>query len=46
MQSITLEIIMRAVFGVDDRDRRELIGAPLRRLLDTVGSRRRVLRWR
>ena len=43
MQSITLEVIMRAVFGVDDRDRRELIGAPLRRLLDMVGSRRRVL---
>ena len=43
MQAITLEIIMRAVFGVDDRDRRERIGAPLRRLLDMVGSRRRVL---
>jgi cytochrome P450 len=43
MQSITLEVIMRAVFGVDDRDRRELIGKPLRRLLDMVGSRRRVL---
>jgi cytochrome P450 len=43
MQAITLEVIMRAVFGVDDRDRRELIGAPLRRLLDMVGSRRRVL---
>jgi cytochrome P450 len=43
MQAITLEVIMRAVFGVDDRDRREQIGAPLRRLLDMVGNRRRVL---
>ena len=43
MQSITLEIIMRAVFGVDDRERRERVGAPLRNLLDMVGSRRRVL---
>ena len=43
MQAITLEIIMRAVFGFDDRERRERIGDPLRRLLDTVGSRPRVL---
>ena len=43
MQSITLEIIMRAVFGFDDRERRERIGDPLRRLLDTVASRPRVL---
>ena len=42
MQSITLEIIMRAVFGFDDAERRERIGAPLRRLLDTLGSRARV----
>ena len=35
MQAITLEVIMRAVFGVDDPARRERIGAPLRRLLDT-----------
>lgn len=43
MQAITLEIIMRAVFGFDDRERRERIGDPLRRLLDTVGSRTRVM---
>lgn len=43
MQSITLEIIMRAVFGFDDRERRERIGDPLRQLLDSVGSRPRVL---
>jgi len=43
MQAITLEVIMRAVFGVDDRDRRALVGTPLRRLLDMVGSRPRVL---
>ena len=43
MQAITLEVIMRAVFGVDDRDRRERLGEPLRRLLDMVGNRRRVL---
>ena len=43
MQSITLEIIMRAVFGFDDRERRERIGDPLRRLLDTVSSRPRVM---
>ncbi len=34
---------MRAVFGFEDRERRERIGNPLRRLLDTVGSRPRVL---
>ncbi|HVS27962.1 MAG TPA: cytochrome P450 [Solirubrobacteraceae bacterium] len=43
MQAITLEVIMRAVFGVDDRERRERLGAPLRRLLDMIASRRRVL---
>ena len=43
MQSITLEVIMRAVFGFDDPERRERIGAPLRRLLDTVASRPKVL---
>ena len=34
---------MRAVFGFDDAERRERIGAPLRRLLDTVASRPKVL---
>ena len=43
MQAITLEVIMRAVFGFDDAERRERIGAPLRRLLDMVASRPRVL---
>lgn len=43
MQAVTLEVIMRAVFGFDDAERRERIGEPLRRLLDTVGSRGRVL---
>ncbi len=43
MQEITLEVIMRAVFGFEDAERRERIGGPLRTLLDTVGSRPRVL---
>ena len=43
MQAITLEIIMRAVFGFDDDERRERIGGPLRRLLDMVASRPRVV---
>lgn len=43
MQAITLEVIVRAVFGVDDRQRRQPFGPPLRRLMDMVGSRRRVL---
>jgi cytochrome P450 family 135 len=37
MQAVTLEVIMRAVFGVrDDSDRLEEIAAPLRRLLDSM----------
>jgi cytochrome P450 len=43
MQAITLEIIMRAVFGLDDGARMERVGRPLRKMLDTVASRRRVL---
>jgi cytochrome P450 len=43
MQAITLEIIMRAVFGFEDRERRDRIGGALRRLLDMVSSRPRVL---
>ena len=43
MQAITLEVIMRAVFGFEDAERRERIGAPLREMLDMVGSRGRVL---
>jgi len=43
MQAITLEVIMRAVFGVrDDRDRLEQIAAPLRRLLDSMADVRRL----
>ena len=43
MQAITLEVILRAVFGVEDPSARRAVGAPLRRMLDTVASRRRVL---
>ncbi len=43
MQAITLEVIMRAVFGVADDSRRDRISLPLRRLLDMLASRRRVL---
>ncbi len=43
MQTITLEVIMRAVFGVrDDRDRLEEIAAPLRDLLDSMADNRRL----
>ncbi len=41
MASITLEVIMRAVFGVDELDRRfERLGKMLRDLLDLLGSPR------
>ena len=43
MQAITLEVIMRAVFGVGDERRRAEISRPLRALLDMLASRRRVL---
>jgi cytochrome P450 len=43
MQAITLEVIMRAVLGVDDRERATPLAPPLRRLLDMVASRRRML---
>ena len=43
MQTITLEVIMRAVFGVrDDADRLEQIAAPLRALLDSMADMRRL----
>ncbi len=42
-QAITLEVIMRVVFGVADRERRERLGRALRRVLDAVGSRPRVV---
>jgi cytochrome P450 family 135 len=40
MQSITLEVILRAVFGIDDPARRERLGALLVRVLDVVSSPR------
>jgi cytochrome P450 len=43
MQAITLEVIMRAVFGVESRERLDRLGPPLRRMMDLVGTRRRVL---
>jgi cytochrome P450 len=43
MQEITLEVIMRAVFGVrDDAERLEEIAGPLRRLLDSMADMRRL----
>jgi cytochrome P450 len=43
MQAITLEVIMRAVFGVaDDGDRMAAIAAPLRALLDSMADNRRL----
>jgi len=42
-QAITLDVIMRVVFGVDDRVRRERLGGALRRILDPVASRPWVL---
>ncbi len=43
MQAITLDVIMRAVFGVDDEAGRERLAAPLRRQLDMVANRLGVL---
>jgi cytochrome P450 family 135 len=43
MQAITLEIILRTVFGLDDEARIERLGAPLRRLLDATASQPRLL---
>jgi cytochrome P450 len=43
MQAITLEIILRTVFGLDDSERIERVGAPLRRLLDASASQLRLL---
>jgi cytochrome P450 len=44
MQAITLDVIMRAVFGVDDQTGRERLAAPLRRQLDMLSNRLTVLR--
>ncbi len=43
MQAITLQIILRVVFGVTDPAQSRRLGEPLRRLLDMVGTRSRVL---
>jgi cytochrome P450 len=43
MQAITLEIILRTVFGLEDAERIERVGAPLRRLLDASASQLRLL---
>ncbi len=43
MQSLTLEVIERAVFGVDDSDRRAELTERVRALLDPATSRRQVL---
>ncbi|MEX2025246.1 MAG: cytochrome P450 [Thermoleophilaceae bacterium] len=42
MQAITLEVIMRAVFGVQDRARLDQVAAPLRALLDSMADNRRL----
>jgi cytochrome P450 len=39
MQSLTLEVIMRAVFGVDEGPRQEELKRRVRQMLDPVGSR-------
>jgi cytochrome P450 family 135 len=38
MQAITFEVIMRAVFGLDDAEQRAEVGGPLRRALDMVAN--------
>ena len=43
MQAITLDVIMRAVFGVYDEPARERLVAPLRRQLDMLANRLTVL---
>ena len=43
MQALTLEVIERAVFGVDDGERRAELTERVRALLDPVTSRRQVL---
>jgi cytochrome P450 len=43
MQAITLDVIMRAVFGVDDQTGRDRLAKPLRRQLDMLSNRFAVL---
>ena len=40
MQAITLEVIVRAVFGVDDRERVERVAGRIRPMLDFTSRRR------
>jgi cytochrome P450 len=42
MQAITLEVILRTVFGLSDAERVERTGEPLRRLLDATASQLRL----
>jgi cytochrome P450 family 135 len=43
MQSLTLEVILRAVFGVDEGPRQEELKRRIRAMIDPVGNRRGVL---
>ena len=43
MQSLTLEVIMRAVFGVEEEDRREELARRLRDMLQPVANRLGIL---
>jgi cytochrome P450 len=43
MQAITLEVILRTVFGLRDAERVERVGTPLRRVLDATASQPRLL---
>jgi cytochrome P450 family 135 len=43
MQAITLDVIMRVVFGIHDERERERLSKPLRAQLDIVGNRLMVL---
>jgi len=43
MQAITLEVILRTVFGVEDRARLAQLGAPLQRLLNSTDHPARLL---
>ena len=42
MQAITLEVILRTVFGLEDEEGVEQVGAPLRRVLDATASQARL----
>jgi cytochrome P450 len=42
MQAVTLEIILRTVFGLTDEARIERVGTPLRRLLDAAANQTRL----